>query len=1006
MQQKNGYDRLVYTGISIQSIAVDFEKSGIVVKGRVDVFKADPNYGNGFNGQVALEVKSARIKGNAKALFGNVNGTRYWYTDAALEWGSPGIPVFPGMNINGFIGGAWHHMRVQSMQDKITNPALGQTALGAVFIPDANAGLGLRAGVYFNGGSDASYLARTIFEIQCYTNGGVQGAQFYGNLEIMPGKIPVSKAEIVAHAKTLPVSGNAWKDFEANYKPVGKISGPFMLKMDFKNNIFTANASIYLNNIGNNQIKGSGANGKAGEVTAMFARDKWFLRAGTPAQPMSVMASVGAQTAIKCKLYFITGNELLPAAPLPAEVITQLKYSPDLNVKRDLDKLTSGGGFAYGLTFDAAASAGATDKKFSLYAGLRAIAGGDLNLVKYNSNVICIENNETPGVNGWYANGNLFTFIQGKLGAKAGSFSIDVLTLTGAMALNCQAPNPTYANGKLGVEFNLGGFWKFNDFIKIELGSPCQLQQQKINNGSFILNSFPENNSVNVNPIEQYYIEFSTAVNVAFTNPDGKTYKFKWMNPLLQGPAGVVAVQWKWNSDYTKVAVDLNSALAENSNYIIKGVIQLFEITKAGEKLVMINGKVQEESVSILYKTGKLPIQITPVNIAFSWPCINQLNYYPAESKTGKVILKIPQDYLFNVSGTKSIISILDYKGSAVEEIAAQYKNGTVEFVTPKSLKPGKYYRFRIVRVPLNYVNGTGNTTGSYTNASVISAATNLTVAATSNKTAVLLEFWFRCSNYTTFTEKVKDLTVQKVEMNNAGNLIFQLKNTKEEYFEEMEVSNAGALRIRASAFQTPWLDNELRNKVYYLFKKEKPEFYLSRDTSNYGLLPLGAVGVIQESPTAILLNVTDAKSGKDFNYPCTTVDLEYGIRNVSNEDLEDIKSRLSARLITGFISKSVVSDYIHNFNAGARSVTPNSYALVSFPLAPVLPLSSLPGLITSSTPPIASAKTVSTLSGILYDLSMLEVTDYYAQNHYGFSFHHVYAPIVPVELKTSFYRP
>ncbi len=51
------------------------------------------------------------------------------------------------------------------------------------------------------------------------------------------------------------------------------------------------------------------------------------------------------------------------------------------------------------------------------YDKLMPILGFDINVRPTNNTTICNSNNEHPGINGWFANGQLFAFLQGRVGA-------------------------------------------------------------------------------------------------------------------------------------------------------------------------------------------------------------------------------------------------------------------------------------------------------------------------------------------------------------------------------------------------------------------------------------------------------------------------------------------------------------------------------------------------------------------------------------------------------------
>jgi hypothetical protein len=96
----------------------------------------------------------------ATVQFGTVRDIRYWYVDARAIVGS-GIPIFSGVALYGFGGGAWYNMRPVGTPDSVLptsteapetstagNAGVGATNSGVRYEPEAN-GWGFFASVTF-----------------------------------------------------------------------------------------------------------------------------------------------------------------------------------------------------------------------------------------------------------------------------------------------------------------------------------------------------------------------------------------------------------------------------------------------------------------------------------------------------------------------------------------------------------------------------------------------------------------------------------------------------------------------------------------------------------------------------------------------------------------------------------------------------------------------------------------------------------------------------------------
>ena|GEM_PF-2522597 len=969
----NGSNRLQYKDFAVNHISAAFEKSGVKVTGVIDIFKEDLNYGNGFNGQVSFAIDNIKIKGNAKALFGNINQTRYWYFDAGLTWPAPGIPVFAGVNINGFVGGAWDRMRVKKNSDIVANPNIGKTELGPIFIPDRNAGIGLRAGAFLNGGSETSYEAKTIFEIQCAKSGTIQNILFYGDIEVMAETTPVNKSAIINNSAITPNDGSAWSAYVNSYTPKGKIGGPFMLKFDFDNKYFSANAAIYINNIVGNNIQGSGTNGKAGEINTFFSNKKWYIRVGVPLSPLVIKLKISNQTNISCGIYFNCGTELLPSAPAPNEVIQALHYSPQMDAIRNLEALSTGAGFAFGARFDATATAGATDKKFSVYANLKVIAASDLNLMKFKDNAICASTGEKPGIQNWYAYGSLYTFIQGKVGARAGNFAIDVFTLTGALALDAHGPNPFYANGNMRIEFNLGGFWKFNNNIHIDLGNKCDLRTALLSDTSIIYKITPLNKTKDYNPLDAVSIDFSAPINIPFYSPNGSKYKFVSKSPILSVNGKTTSSNWIWDKDNQRISTNNRDPFPEKQLIKISVSVDLVEIVGNIEKPVYINSKPVSETAVSEFVTGKYPDNISISNVKYAWPEMLNVNFHPKELPNGFIQLKVNQNYLFTTSGTKSIARYTDVKNNTIEETNALYYDGRIGFSAPTLLIAGNYYKINIVHVSSTYAlySGPPSMGGASPIGAVIPSATVLggrsgTVTSTIKPT-ILISYWFRCSEFNSNKLKNTDFKQTNAHLSptsgKLSNLVLEFTNSKNEYFANTELmpdsSIVARIKITADANATNWVKSELLNKIYKTSGTCLPFNFLGRDTNIYGAIPTKAIKIYQPQYASAVLNNIDILSGKNFIFKDKYLEIKYDLPSIAENDLEAIKTKIIALLISGKITTIDATNYAKSFVSsapkGITTLSTSSTSIVptmSPPLGASSVIVSLPIAIASTAVP------------------------------------------------------
>lgn len=863
--QRAGRDRFVFDRFAINSIQVDFEKSGIQVQGSLALFKSDPDYGKGCSGAISFALRDPALKASARALFGTVKGFRYWYFDAEVMWPAPGIPLAPGANINGFVGGAWHRLKAWDGKSVLAHPEYGRVASGTILVPNPDAGLGLKAGAWLNGGSQNSYLAKTVLELQFAKAGNLLNTAFYGDLQVLPAKEPISSKNLAASQQNMPTA-DAWQNYVNNYKPAAEISGPFRLEYDFVNRAFYANAALYVAKAAANTLNGSYTNYLSGKFAAYFSNATWYLRVGEPSKPIGLKLQISKLASAELQAYIIAGSELLAAPPLPQEIVQYLGPI-DVAAQRDVDALKSGGGLAWGARLKTAAEAGGNDKKVSVYASLQALAGFDLTVLPYKKGVVCNGGTAPIGIQGWYGEGKIYAFIQGKLGASAAKFSVDVLTLTGALALNAGLPNTTWAEGKTALEFNLGGIFRYKGELQVRMGTPCNPALSASFDTSLIVevNPSPGNNAVD--PFSDIQLKYAVPLNTPFMLQDKTQYMFRIRKLELSTNAGLAKGKWSLASDGETSLWQKTEALQALQSYRIRIEIELVKEQKGKYVAVLLNNKPAEEIKEFIFKTAAYPNKIPTANIAHAYPFANELNFYKSQIRNSFIQLKYPQDYLFTKPGTKIIARFTDNAFNLAGEVPVTYQAGKLSYTVPAGLKLGGIYHLRIVRI---------TTTG--------------------NAQELLHDFWFRCSKYGTFADKIRDMKQDAIAVQKTG-MIATATNSASEGFEWAELSNSPGAKIlvQADLTNTNWYRDQAQQKTYTIFKSIPSSYLLQRDTSVAGLPPYGAIQVQQQD--VINKTLQAAHIYKNIN-PYTApqqMQYNYTVTSIVQEDLTSICTQIMA---------------------------------------------------------------------------------------------------------------
>ncbi|MDR1552027.1 MAG: hypothetical protein LBS69_01005, partial [Prevotellaceae bacterium] len=345
------YQKLDVTKIILDSVTI---AGAFSLNGSLILLNDDPVYGDGFAGEIDLDIKKGIELGvRVRAIFGNKD-YRYWLVDGLAEF--PGILVFPpAVKLNGFGGGAYYRMKPSGTSSMPTKSG---------YIPDSNYGLGLKAALLFNIGKKGLVDGESSFEIAFNKNGGINFISFYGQAKFL-GEIPGSNnsADFVANkfkeeAKKEAdfVGNNAGKlqdmeNMKGNdpnkaaqelFPATEKLGSAGLLaamgiQYDFTNNTLHSTFDIYVNAV-NGMLKGIGSGNKAGGAVFHVEPGKWYLHLGTPTNQMGVEFNIANLVSMKTQSYFMAGHDI-PGSPPPPQAVadilgvelSKLDYMRDLN---------------------------------------------------------------------------------------------------------------------------------------------------------------------------------------------------------------------------------------------------------------------------------------------------------------------------------------------------------------------------------------------------------------------------------------------------------------------------------------------------------------------------------------------------------------------------------------------------------------------------------------------------------------------------------------------------
>ncbi|MBL7813168.1 MAG: hypothetical protein JNL57_13180 [Bacteroidetes bacterium] len=867
-------DRFVYQRTTLTEVLLRAQTAAFSLDGRLQYFSADVSYGQGFSGSIKLGIRQPRMEMGAMVLFGkmpeikNKPSYRYWFTDASFVLESAGLPVFPGCDINGFTGGAWRRVRQLKPGDKAPASALGKGLSGLVYVPDADAGLGLKAGVYLknSGPSAKAYKAMVVMEFQFWRSGGLSSINLYGNAEILPVSTPVQKPALVS--QTRPMLQVAGADAFLNaYKPQGQLAGAAFLSLDFRKPSLYGKFGLYVNDIGKGAVSGNGPIGRAGEISLFFGETKWFVHAGTPENPLGLTVDA-VVVKLQTRSYLMAGTEILPALPAPARVRSAMG-TVYLDKLRQIQAMAAGAGFAYGNEFNA--RLGLDEKLLGLqfYSTVHMGVGSEAMLRDYGQKATCAGSAGQAGIKGWYAFGDLYAWMNVAIGLGYKSFRFDILNAVFASQLQWQGPNPFYTRGAVAASYNvLGGLLRGRYTLKYKLGVECVLQNSNQTSGTLIQSVSPGQGSLQ-SVYAQPVIEFTMPAETALEQPGtGKLLRLHIQKAVVQNGSKTLACQWFWQTESRKLLLKPTEVLPPNATLRVEVVAALqskgiYEPDNAWNVLKE-SGKELLETRLTEFTTTDQRLEIPWSNVSMTWPVKDQLQWFAGQSQ-GQILLHQQQP-----AATAGLeMQLTDETGQTMPAGPVKISGNTLNFDMPAGLKPGTIY--------------------------------HLVLRKGSSGTIPVIEWRFRTSTYASAADRFSAISIgTAVKADPAlGNMdVLPGIAPVEASFDKAEVS-AGSPLLRVQLGNTTgWLTTAVIPALYQRWAKMPPDLAavtgFRRDTSLLGFVPVKSIRIRQPWSDSLFLH-TAHKTSKDIRWPGQAPDFASTLQSEVQADVQHLKETLLA---------------------------------------------------------------------------------------------------------------
>ena len=941
IENDNNRQKWRYNGFSLSELEMRNVDVGIaIVSGYLKLMRNDPLYGNGFQAGLKAEITALKgVKVGVDAIFGN-STFRYWAFDGFVD----GLNIGTGwFNVTGFTGGAYYRM-VPVKARSINEIKKGNGPGHLVFKPDENMGLSLRAGVLGNVGTNTIASIMAGFNIDTYKNGGIKQIGFLGEALILSDftvitpkpfeklqdkfTTMVNKSNFIKdvandqHTKSFLDVAEVDKNYPVETTAPSTIYGKLAMNYDFDNNSFHANLDVNVN-IANGIIRGVGPNGRAGWAVLHLAPKDHYMYIGTPSDMIGLRVGFGSLF-VESKSYLMVGDHI-PGSPAPPSEVAQI-LGVELNhidYMKDLNALGEGKGFAFGTHFKF--DTGDMTALF-LYARFQAGLGADIMLKDYGRETKCTNRGgDAIGINGWYANGQAYVYLQGELGIKIKLFfikkRIPIIRAGAAALLQARGPNPYWMRGYLGGHYNLlGGLVRGRFRFKLEFGEECKLENESILGGMKIITDLtPKKDDKDIDVFATPQATFAFRVNEPIVIPedDGDhTYKIVVEKMTIVDEKGS---EIKGRIEYGK-SKDVANFVSEDilpPNKSLKAIVQVsFMEQKNGMfQVVMDNGQKAVEIEERNFITGSAPNKMPLSNIQYAYPVINQNNFYTKENNKGYIKLKRGQDYLFDDPNWKTASRFKTDNDAQESNFNYNDADNIVSFEIPK-LEKQKEYTFAILAKSKDGSNATGNSNSSgsdklESNANLSSesadkdAETSVTVDVNTKKAQNIsrdgeidrLSFAFRTSKYSTFENKISSLGFNSLWVPISSDVLFLQNNMNtDEAFDDVELTGNQYTENKPLVEMTALMDDEFANKFKNLIYEKYPvdQLKLTRDGSEDDVVGIPPVKALTIFPS--YLQYLDRSPGDSF---LTRVfPYQYDLFRYYKADWYELVSKVSSKYV------------------------------------------------------------------------------------------------------------
>lgn len=885
--------KLRYKRTELQDLYISVNDAAISLEGFLTIYRADPTYGDGFAGGVSANI-IGKFGVEVRATFGEVSGFKYWYVDALANFAAAPIPVFTGVSLYGIGGGAYYHMsQGEPTGIPFSNANMQQGGNRINYFPDKNVFMGFKATVALGTSSPQGFNAIATFEIVFNSNWGVNEVMFYGSGSLM------SSMNFDNPGADAPIKADVY------------------IGMDFVHDVFYGNFKVYVNAC-KGTLQGTSPNYLAGEMVIYADPTDWYIHIGRPSARIGLKFELFGLT-IQNGSYFMMGTQIEDMPPPPEQVMRILELPVPQN--RNDGQISMARGFAFGTYF----SFSTPEKPFGIFYAAFDIGMGFDVMLSDMGETYCVETGEIIGMNGWYAQGQLYAFLEGSIGIEITifkkEFRQDILDIGAAILLEAKLPNPFWMRGTVGGYYSLlGGRVKGNCRFQLELGQQCTLrtvEQEEVSPVAgldVIAELTPGDGRSAIDVFTTPQAVFNYQINVPFSISDddvtnGVKYKVVLDNFSVKANGQQIIGTYKWNTRGDVLVFNPRDILPGNTNINMEAKVHFEKIESGSWQAVKQDGTIIREIKVAVFETGEAPDHIPESNVVHSYPLPDMMNLYRNEFSSGHIQLRVGQEYLFQMGNEWAQYGrFTPVSGGSPIYINYTYSPGEklINHIIPASLQLDKIYCFELVNVPASAASGIDANIIQQEQVSDI-AGGDMTMTGNvaqgerdEKQEKVLYTCYFRTSRYTSLSDKINAIENIYSVLNNIGYspVVFNVNSLLilPEPFDKYELvghNGIGPLLKVWASTDAEWLENRQIPFIYADYPIAPCGTIRHRDTALLGFVPVRQVHIDTWTEPYRILNETERVQGVT-NFASINSYLNYNLSPESWLDYQDIASGLS----------------------------------------------------------------------------------------------------------------